>query len=247
MYKRQPVHRAAAGSQLVGGDIPRQLGVDVAQHPQAAVGVAPVVQGDRVAQPDAGGGEHLRGQAGARAHLPGLLDRGQRLAVEAEVGVGHREVVPAPGGLLIPLRDRGQGAGGLHQVGHATVQIALQVGAERGEGVHLAAQVGIRHLTDGLGGGGHRGGQLGHPAQVDQGAETLDQRVGPGGGVGADGQHGVQDRQGLCRAAVLLELTGPAQVLDMFRELVQPTHQAPPTASARRWATRPIPGVRDVS
>jgi hypothetical protein len=85
-----------------------QLGLDVAQHPQAAVGVALMVEPDRAAQPDARRGEDLRSQADRRPDLPGLLDRGQRLAVKAQVGVGHREVVPAPGGFRVALGNRGQ-------------------------------------------------------------------------------------------------------------------------------------------
>ena len=49
---------AAAGRPAVG-DVPGQVGGDVAEHPQAAVAVAAVVQGDGVAQPDARGGEGL--------------------------------------------------------------------------------------------------------------------------------------------------------------------------------------------
>jgi hypothetical protein len=59
--QRVAVGRAAAGAHLVGADrdVAGQLGVDVAQHTQAAVGVALVVEGDRVAQPDAGRREDL--------------------------------------------------------------------------------------------------------------------------------------------------------------------------------------------
>ena len=115
--------------------------------------------------------------------------------------------------------------------------------------VHLAAQVGVGDLADRVGGGRHRGGQLGHPAQVDQRAEALHQRVRPGG-AGRWRRASTASRIGSASrgAAVLLQLPGPAQLLDVLRELVQPTHQAPPTAvGARRCATRPAGAARDVS
>jgi hypothetical protein len=190
------------------------------------------------AQPDAGRGEHLRRQAGLRAHLTGLLDGGQRVAVETQVRVRHREVVPAPRGLGVGVRHRRQRPGRLHQMGHATVQIALQVRAEGGERVHLAAQIGVRHLPDGRRRRGHRAGELGHPAQVDQRAEPLDQRVRPGQRIGGAVQHPLQDRQRLGRPAALLQPPRVAQLIDMVRELVQPTQQRASHPAGRRRTRR---------
>ncbi len=127
--QRVAVRGPAARTHLVGADrhISAQLGVDVAQHPQAAVGVALVVEGDRVAQPDAGRREDLRGQPDRGADLPGLLDGGQRMPVKAQIGVRHGEVVPAPGGLLVVLPHRGQRPGRLDEMGDAAIQVALQM------------------------------------------------------------------------------------------------------------------------
>jgi hypothetical protein len=122
-------------------------------------------------------------------------------------------------------------------MGHAALHRALQVRAERGERVHLAAQVGIRHLADGYRRGGHGRLELGDPAQVDERTEPLDQRVRPGGRIGGRAQHPVQNRQRIGGPPVLLQVTRLPQLVDMIRELVQPTQEQPPK---RGGAARPV-------
>ena len=97
-------------------------------------------QGHRVAQPDARRGERLgRRCPAAAADLPGRLDGVQRVAVEAQVGVRHREVVPARSRCPSPGPPTARSVpGGLHQVGDAPLQGALELGGQRGERVQVA-------------------------------------------------------------------------------------------------------------
>ena len=92
---------AAAGRAPPGAQEAVQVGADVAQHPQAAVGVAGWSSETALRSRMPGRGERLLGDAGGGAELPGPLDGAERVAVEAGVRVGHREVVPAPGGLAV--------------------------------------------------------------------------------------------------------------------------------------------------
>ena len=89
-------------------------------------------------------------------------------------------------------------------------------GAERRERVHLAAQVGVRRSRGPPWRRGHRGGELGHPAQVDQRAEALHRARTPGSsGRWSSARTPVEDRQRLGGPPALLQVPGLPQLLDV--------------------------------
>ncbi|BCJ60526.1 hypothetical protein Jiend_39480 [Micromonospora endophytica] len=225
------VRGQAAGAQPVGAtrcDEPVEVQPDIAQYAQTAVAVTGVVQRHGVAQPDAGCGERLLGDPGGAAELPGALDRPERVPVEAQVRVGHGQVVPAPGGVPVRVVHRVQRAGRLDQVGDAAVQRALVVRGQRGQRVEVSVQVGLGEIAYGRGGLLDGPGVLGRAAQVDQGGEALDERVGAGVWIPGGAQHPLQDRARLDRAAHLLQRPRLRQGVNLVIDPVEPAHPEPP-------------------
>ncbi len=169
------------------------------------------------------------------AELAGPFDRAERVAVEAQVGVGHRQVVPAPGGVPVRVVDGAQRAGGLDQMRDAAVQRALVVRGQRGQRVEVPVQVGLGEVADGGGGLLDGPGVLGRPAEVDQRGEALHERVGAGVRVPGGAEHPVEqdayasaERLASCNARAL------RQGVNLVLDPVEPAHPRPPCRCARR-------------
>jgi hypothetical protein len=205
--RRQPGGGVAVRAQAAGPDpvqpgrvgarVPAQVGDHVPEHPYAGVGVAVVVVPHGQPDPDRGHHEIGLGQAAADGHPAGPLDRGQRVPVQAHVGIGHGQVVPGAGDLPVHPGHPGQRPRAFHQVGHRAVDRTVEVGDQRGQRVELPEPFGPRGGPDRLRRLVEGAGVLTAAAHVDHRGQAQEQDLRPGVGREAGGQDPLGERQRL--------------------------------------------------